>query len=116
MRSITNAIISFIELLEAEGRSLRENAVATFENAVVVFFALAMVFVGFAVALFSLYLWLSLHIGKVGGSAVIAAIFLASGGFLLNSAHSKALEGRPFFAGRRNGETETVKGEPDDAS
>lgn len=116
MRSITNAIISFIELLEAEGRSLRENTVATFENVVVVFFALAMVFVGFAVALFSLYLWLSLRIGKVGGSAAIAVIFLASGAFLLNLAHTKALEGRPFFAGRRREENETVKGEPGDAS
>lgn len=115
MRSITNAIISFIELLEAEGRSFRENAVATVENVIVVFFALSMVFVGFAAALFSLYLWLSVHLGKAGSSAVIAAIFLASGGYLLKLAHSKALAGQPFFAGRRHEENEAVKGEPDDA-
>lgn len=116
MRSITNVIISFFELLEAEGRSFRKSAVATVENITVVFFALAMVFVGVAVALFSLYLWLSVHIGKAGGSAVIAALFLVFGGYLLTAAHSKALAGQPFFTRKGGEEEEAAKGEPGDAS
>lgn len=116
MRSITNVIISFFELLEAEGRSFRESAVTAVENMTVVFFALAMVFVGVAVALFSLYLWLSVHIGRVGGSAVIAAMFLISGVYLLTLAHSKALAGQPFFSRKGYEDGEAAKGEPGDAS
>lgn len=98
MRSITNIIIRFIELLEAEGRSFRRGAVAAAENITVIFFSLMMIFAGIAVASFSLYLWLSLHIGRVGASAVIAVLLLAGGAYTLSIAHSRGLSGEPLFS------------------
>lgn len=99
MRSITQVVISFLELLEAEGRSFRKSAVLAAETITVIFFALSMIFAGAAVALFSLYLWLSVRVGRIGGSAVIAALLLLAGGYLLTVAHSRGLRGEPLFAG-----------------
>lgn len=87
-----------MELLEAEGRSFRKSAVATAENITVIFFALMMIFVGIAVAFFSLYLWLSVRIGRIGGSAAIAVLLLAIGAYTLSIAHSKGLSGESLFS------------------
>lgn len=87
-----------MELLEAEGRSFRKSAVATAENIIVIFFALLMIFAGIAVAFFSLYLWLSIHIGGVGGSAVIAVLLLAIGAYTLSVVHTRGLSGEPMFS------------------
>lgn len=99
MRSITQVVISFLELLEAEGRSFRKSAVVAAENITVIFFALFMIFAGAAVALFSLYLWLSVRVGRIGGSAIIAVLLLLAGGYLLVAAHSRGLSGEPLFSG-----------------
>lgn len=101
MRSITKVVISFLELLEAEGRSFRKSAIVAAENITVIFFALFMLFAGAAVALFSLYLWLSVRVGRIGGSAIIAALLLLAGGYLLMAAHSRGLRGEPLFPGAK---------------
>lgn len=106
MKSISNAIVSFFELLEAEGRSFRKSSISMVENMLVVFFALALMFVGVIVALFSFYIWLSWYIGRVGGSAVIAVLLLASGYYLYVKARSLASRGALFFE----------KTKPDDAT
>ena len=79
MQRIAKAVISLFELLEAEGRSLRESVVSVIEGMVIAFFAAALVFVGIAVAFLSLCLWLSKYIGMDGATAVVAVLFLASG-------------------------------------
>lgn len=99
MRSITQVIISFLELLEAEGRSFRKSAVVTAENITIIFFALFMIFAGAAVALFSLYLWLSVRVGRIGGSAIIAALLVLAGCYLLVTSHSRGLSGKSLFPG-----------------
>lgn len=107
MRSITKIIINFLELLEAEGRSFRKSAIVTAEHITVIFFALMMIFAGIAVAFFSLYLWLSVRIGRSGGSAAIAVLLLAIGAYTLSTAHSRGLSGEPLLS--RDGEEKALK-------
>lgn len=98
MRGITKAVISFFELIEAEGRSLRTNAVTVIENMMVIFVALFLMFMGCVVAFLSICLWLREYIGWVGATAVVALLLLILGGILFSVAHAGARKGRHFMA------------------
>lgn len=97
MRRVTNVIIKFIELIEAEGRSFRRSAIMAAENVIVIFFALFMMFAGVGAALFTVYLWLSVHVGRIGGSAILAVLLLAGGGGLFSAVHARGMRGERFF-------------------
>lgn len=93
MNSIANAVISFFELLEAEGRNLRKKTVAAAENLMLVFFAFALVFVGTIVMSYALCLWLSEHIGEIGAVFTVAVLLLALGGMMFVKARAGAENG-----------------------
>lgn len=99
VQKITKAIISFFDLLEAEGRNLRQSTVAVVEGLIVVFFAMALIFVGAVVALVSLYLWLGEYVGKAGSAAIVAVLFLILGIAVFSKAHSGAVNARSLFSG-----------------
>lgn len=88
VQNISKAIISFFDLLEAEGRNLKKSTVAVVEGLIVVFFAMALIFVGAVVALISLYLWLGQYIGRAGSAAIVAVLFFIIGSVALAKAHS----------------------------
>lgn len=102
VQKITKAIISFFDLLEAEGRDLRKSTVAVVEGLIVVFFAMAMIFVGAVVALLSLYLWLGEYVGRAGSAAIVAALFLMLGVVVFAKAHSGAVNARSLFSAGEN--------------
>lgn len=82
MNSIANALISFLEVLEAEGRNFREKTIATAENLMLVFFAFALIFVGTVVMSYAFCLWLTEYIGKIGAIFTVAVLLLALGGIM----------------------------------
>lgn len=93
MRSIANAVISFLELLEAEGRQLRKKTVATAESLMVVFFALALVFVGIVVAFYALCIWLGEYVSNAAAAFIVAVLLSALGGIALVKARARARDG-----------------------
>lgn len=102
VQKITKAIISFFDLLEAEGRNLRESTVAVVEGLIVVFFGMALIFVGAVVALVSLYLWLGEYVGRAGSAAIVAVLFLILGAAVFAKAHSGAVNARSLFSKEEN--------------
>lgn len=114
MQKITKVIISFFDLLEAEGRNLRQSTVVVVEGLIVVFFAIALIFVGAVVALLSLYMWLGEYVGRVGSAAIVAALFLILGVVAFTKAHSGVVNARSLFSGKGHADgqnTESVPGE-----
>lgn len=106
VQKITKAIISFFDLLEAEGRNLRKSTVAVVEGLIVVFFAVALIFAGAVVALVSLYLWLGEYVGRAGSAAIVSVIFLILGAAVFAKAHSGAVNARSLFSkeGKNDGQ------------
>ena len=79
MEALAKAVVSFLELLEAEGRVFRQRSVAVFECFLLMFFGAACVFFGAIAAGGAVYMWLKLHIGAPASAAVIAVVFVALG-------------------------------------
>jgi len=114
MRSISDAILRFFELVEAEGRTFRKSSIAVVENMLVIFFGFALMFLGVVVAGVSLYLWLSTVIGKAGAASAVAAALFVLGAVLLIKGHNGAQLGEPFF--KQQAETAVLPAVPDDGS
>lgn len=116
VQKITKAIISFFDLLEAEGRNLRQSTVAVVEGLIVVFFSMALIFVGAVVALVALYLWLGEYAGKAGSAAIVAVLFFILGAAIFAKAHSGAVNARSLFSGERKTDgRETSSAPPEDS-
>ncbi|MDL2297810.1 hypothetical protein LJC40_01500 [Synergistaceae bacterium OttesenSCG-928-D05] len=107
MRSISEAILRFFELVEAEGRALRKSSVAVVENMLVIFFGFALMFFGVVVGGISLYLWLSTLIGRAGAASAVGAALFVLGAILLLKGHSGALEGKSLLGGDEESHAET---------
>lgn len=83
MEIISKAVLSFFELVEAEGRTFRDRAVVVMEGVVMVWFGAALILLALVAAGFSLYMLLNCYIGGPASAAVVAAAFAGCGFWLL---------------------------------
>lgn len=97
MRGISEVVLRFFELVEAEGRAFRKSSISVVESMLVLFFGFALMFFGLLVAGISLYLWLAALIGRAGAALAVAALLFAIGAFLCVKAHKNAQRGESFL-------------------
>lgn len=83
METFANLIVSFFDLLEAEGRTFKEKSVLVIEGFLIMFFGVSLVIYGVFAVGAALYMWLSDHIGKPFSAILVAALFLGIGIWLL---------------------------------
>ena len=93
LESIANAIVSLLELLEAEGRTLRQKAVTALEGYLMVFFGGLLIFLGVIAATTAFYLWLSSFISKPAAVSVVALILAGFGTAILFVGHKHSKGG-----------------------
>lgn len=93
LESIANAIVSLLELLEAEGRTLRQKAVTALEGYLMVFFGALLIFLGVIAATTAFYLWLSSFISKPAAVSVVALILAGFGTVILFAGHTHSKGG-----------------------
>lgn len=84
METFANLIVSFFDLLEAEGRTFKEKSVLVIEGFLIMFFGVSLVIYGVFAVGAALYMWLSDHIGKPFSALLVAALFLGTGVWLLS--------------------------------
>ncbi len=83
MEIFANLMISFFELIEAEGRTLRQKSVYVVEGFLVMFFGVSMIIYGsFAVGA-AVYFWLSPYIGKPMSAFLVSLLFIGAGAWLI---------------------------------
>lgn len=86
MKALAELLVSFLELLEEEGRTLRDRTVRLFLGVVLFFVAGALVIGGLALVVAGVLLLLAPLIGKaascltIGGACLFAALLLFSRG------------------------------------
>ena len=83
MNRLTGLVLSFFDVLEAEGRQFRSGALSVIRGTLILFFGLAFLFAGALAAGYALYLVLSLMIGRPGAAFVIALMLCAAGSLLI---------------------------------
>ena len=84
METFANLIVSFFDLLEAEGRTFKEKSVLVIEGFLIMFFGVSLVIYGVFAVGAALYIWLSDHIGKPISALAVAVLFLGTGIWLLS--------------------------------
>lgn len=82
MEIISKAVLSFFDLVEAEGRTLRDRAVVVMEGVVMIWFGATLILMALLAAGFSLYMLLNCWIGGPASAAIVAIVF-AGCGFLV---------------------------------
>lgn len=86
MKALAELLVSFLELLEEEGRTLREKTVRLFLAIVIFFIAAALAVTGLVLIVVGVFHFLTPLIGKtaayfvLGGVSLLAAFFLFSRG------------------------------------
>lgn len=89
MNRLTVAVISLIELLEAEGREFRSQAEASVRRLLFLFFGALCFFAAAISAAFAFFIFAAPVIGRAPAAAVVAAAYAAAGYFLIRrSLHS----------------------------
>jgi len=81
--AIAGAVMSFVELVEAEARTLREKAAVTAEGMLIMFIGAFLILSGIIVAGCSLYMLLRCYIGGPAAAAVVSLALIAAGLFVL---------------------------------
>lgn len=96
--NFANLILSFFELIEAEGRTLREKTVILAEALFIMFFGVSMIIYGAFAAGAAAYLSLSPYIGRPLSALLVSVMFIGMGVWILH-------KGRGLMYGRseRNG-------------
>lgn len=89
METITNAVLSFFELAEAEGRSLKDASVAVFSRMLMLFFGGALLFVAAVIGGWAAYMYLEVFIGSLGAAATVACVFALTGIILMAGGRHK---------------------------
>ena len=84
METFANLIVSFFDLLEAEGRTFKEKSVLVIEGFLIMFFGVSLVIYGIFAVGAAMYIWLSDYIGKPFSALLVAALFLGTGVWLLS--------------------------------
>ncbi|MCC8058736.1 phage holin family protein [Cloacibacillus sp.] len=82
MNRLTELVISFFELVEAEGRELRVQAQDVLRGAAMFFFGGVLLSAGVLTAVYALYLMLASRLGRPA-AALIAALLLGAVGVAL---------------------------------
>ena len=83
MNRLTVAVLSLIELLEAEGREFRSQAEAAARRVLFQFFGVLCFFAAALSAAFAFFVFAAPIIGRAAAAAVIAAALAAAGHFLM---------------------------------
>ena len=89
MKTISDIVLSFINVLEAEGKLLREKTIDAGRSVVYLFFGMLCVFVAFAVLAFALFAWLVPLYGECAAQLIIAGLFLFVGIIFLSKGGKK---------------------------
>jgi len=79
LETLTNLIVSFFDLIEAEGRTFREKSVLVTEGFLIMFFGVSLVICGVFAVGAAFYFWLSEYLGRPASALIVAAILLGSG-------------------------------------
>lgn len=83
MKSISDIVLSFVNVVEAEGKLLREKTVDAGKSVVCLFFGGLCIFAALAIGAIAVFAWLEPLYGKVTAELIIAAAFLVLGIVLL---------------------------------
>lgn len=85
LETFANLIVSFFDLVEAEGRTLREKSVLVIEGFLVMFFGVILVVCGVFAVGAALYIWLSSYIGRSVSALLIGVFFVGVGIWLFSN-------------------------------
>jgi hypothetical protein len=90
---ISKAVLSFCELAEAEGRTLREKSVVVIEGALMMLLGVSLLFLAVLAAGVALFMWLRFYICAPAAAAIVAALFAVVGIVLLCKGRSVSKDG-----------------------
>ena len=79
MGNLSNIVIRFFELLEAEGRVAKRNAMLVIRSFLYLYFGAVFILVGVMVGFTILYLWLRTYSGVYVAGTIVAILLLAIG-------------------------------------
>ena len=88
MNRLTELVLSFLDLMEAEGRELRGQAQAVLRGAIMLFFGGALLTAGTLAAGYALYLALARLIGPPAAAFAVALLLGAAGMTLISKSSS----------------------------
>jgi len=84
LETFANLIVSFFDLIEAEGRTLREKSVLVIEGFLIMFFGVSLVVYGVFALGAALYFLLSEFMGKPASALLVAVLFLGAGAWMIS--------------------------------
>lgn len=93
MGTITGALMSFFDLVEAEGRTLREKTIIVIEGILIMCFGVLLIFVGAIAAGCALYMLLRCYIGGPAAAGVVAVLLAVPGFLILSKGRSTSRNG-----------------------
>jgi hypothetical protein len=79
METIAKAVVSFLELLEAEGRTLKQKTIALFGSFILMLTGGLLMVIAAAVASYALYIYLSAKYGVIAAALIVAAMLAVIG-------------------------------------
>lgn len=89
MKIISNLIISFIELMEAEGRVAKRNVMLLIKSFILLYFATLFIFLAAVIALAVLYVYVKENHGFYVAAPLISLLFCLIGLFLMSKITAK---------------------------
>ncbi|NLX84995.1 MAG: hypothetical protein GXZ00_05215 [Synergistaceae bacterium] len=84
LENFANLIVSFFDLVEAEGRTFREKTVLVIEGFLVMFFGVTLGICGVFAFGAAFYIWFSGYIGKPLSALLVAVFFVGTGIWLFS--------------------------------
>lgn len=83
MEIISKAVLSFCDLMEAEGRTLREKSIIVIEGALMMFFGAALLFMAVFALGMALFMWLRCYMAAPLAAVLVALLYGVCGAWLL---------------------------------
>ena len=83
MKSLSDVVLNFFELLEAEGRLFREKVISAGTGIVSVLIGGLFLFAACLLAAFAAFLWIEFYYGSIIALLVIALVFAVIGSTLV---------------------------------
>lgn len=110
LKSVSKAVISLFDLIEAEGRLMRNMTVAVAENLFIALFGMLFMAAGFSLAIVAVYIWLMRTYSVITATVVTALLLFGAGVAMFLYGHSGAARG-----GRKERHSEPKKETAKDA-
>lgn len=93
MEIISKAILSFFDIVEAEGRVFREKAIVVMEGVIMMWLGVALILIAILAAGGAIYMWLRCYIGAPASALAVAVLFAVCGALVLSKGRTLSRNG-----------------------